>query len=107
MKIAVAADASDIDTDVADQGARAPFFLIFGNDGRLHATLANPVAAGGQHAGPAAAQFLAGQGVGLVAAGDFGPRFLDALDEHNIGHVQAAGRITDVIARLLAHGGGR
>jgi len=84
MKIAIAADAPNIDTDVAAHAARAPYYLIFNADGRLYAAPANPVVASGQGAGPAAAQFLAGQGVGLVVAGEFGPRFLDALEEHGI-----------------------
>jgi predicted Fe-Mo cluster-binding NifX family protein len=102
MKIAIAADAPDIDTDVAAHAARAPYYLIFNTDGSLQAALANPVAAGGQHAGPAAAQFLAGQGVGLVAADEFGPRFLEALDAHGIRHALETGRVADVIARLVA-----
>jgi predicted Fe-Mo cluster-binding NifX family protein len=107
MKIAVAAEAPNIDTDVAAHAARAPYYLLFNADGRLHAAPANPVVASGQGAGPAAAQFLAGHGVGLVAAGEFGPHFLDALEEHGIGHVRETGRVADVIARLVARGGTR
>jgi predicted Fe-Mo cluster-binding NifX family protein len=107
MKIAVAAEAPSIDTEVAAHAARAPFYLVFDSDGRLHAALANPLVASGHNAGPATAQFLAGQGVGLVAAGEFGPHFLDALAEHGIGHVQETGRVADVLARLVARGGAR
>jgi len=102
MKIAIAADAPSIDTVVAAHAARAASYLIFDKDGRLHAALANPVVASGQGAGPEAAQFLAAQGVELVAAGEFGPHFLDALAEHGIGHVQEAGPVAEVIARLMA-----
>lgn len=104
MKIAIAAEAADADTDVSGHAARAAFYLIFDETGRRHAALANPLAAGGRDAGPAAAQFLAEQGVELVAAGDFGPRFLDALEERGIRHVLETGRVTDVIARLVARG---
>ena len=107
MKIAIAADAPNIDTEVAAHAARAPFFLIFDKSGRLHAAPANPLMAGGHNAGPAVAQFLAGQGVAMVVAGDFGPHFLDALEEHGIAHVQETGRVADVIARLVARGGAR
>jgi predicted Fe-Mo cluster-binding NifX family protein len=75
---------------------------MFDGNGRMQAALANPVAAGGQHAGPAAAQFLAGQCVGLVAAGEFGPRFLEALEAHGIRHALETGRVADVITRLVA-----
>jgi predicted Fe-Mo cluster-binding NifX family protein len=102
MKIAIAAEAPNIDTDVAAHAGRAPYYLIFNTDGRLHAAPANPVAAGGQSAGPAVVQFLTGQGVGLVVAGEFGPHFLDALNEHGMKHTQATGRVADVIARLIA-----
>ncbi|OGI44024.1 MAG: hypothetical protein A2150_02290 [Candidatus Muproteobacteria bacterium RBG_16_64_11] len=102
MKIAIAADAPNVDTDVAAHAGRAPYYLIFNPDGRLHAAAANPVAASGQGAGPAAVQFLAGQGVGLVVAGEFGPHFLDALAAHGIKHALETGRVADVIARLIA-----
>ena len=105
MKIAIAADAPDIDTEVAAHAARAPFYLIFDENGRLHAAPANPSAASERNAGPAVARFLAAQRVAMVAAGDFGPRFLDALDEHGIGHAQETGRVADVIARLVARAG--
>jgi len=102
MKIAIAADAPSIDTVVAAHAARAAYYLIFDKDGRLHAELANPVVASGQGAGPAAAQFLAAQGVELVAAGEFGPHFLDELEAHGIKHALETGRVADVIARLIA-----
>lgn len=102
MKIAIAAEAPDVDTEIAAHAARAAYYLIFNPDGRLQAALANPAAASGQGAGPAAAQFLAGQGVELVAAGEFGPRFLDVLEVRGIKSVQVTGRATDVVARLIA-----
>ena len=102
MRIAIAAGAPDTDADVAANAARAPYYLIFNVDGRLHAAPANPLAAGGHPAGPEAARFLAGQGVGLVVAGEFGQHFLDALEAHAIRHAQETGRVADVIARLAA-----
>lgn len=107
MKIAIAADAPNVDTDVAAHAGRAPYYLIFNADGRLHAAPANPLAAGGHPAGPAAARFLASQGVGLIVAGEFGPHFLDALKEHGIQHALETGRVADVIARLIARWGAR
>jgi predicted Fe-Mo cluster-binding NifX family protein len=101
MKIAIAADAPNVDTDVAAHAGRAPYYLIFNPDGRLYAAPANPVAAGGRGAGPAVVQFLSGQGVGLVAAGEFGPHYLDALQEHGMKHALETGRVADVIARLI------
>jgi predicted Fe-Mo cluster-binding NifX family protein len=101
MKIAVAADAPNVDTDVAAHAGRAPYYLIFNADGRLHAAPANPVVGSGQGAGPAVVQFLSGQGVGLVVAGEFGRHFLDALEEHGMRHAVDNGRVADVIARLI------
>jgi len=101
MNIAIAANAANIDSEVAEHAARAAFYLIFDDDGLLHAALANPLAASGRSAGPEAAKFLAGHGVSLVAAGDFGPHFVAALDEHGIGHIRKIGRAADVIAELV------
>lgn len=106
MKIAIAANVPNVDTEVAAHAARAPYYLIFNVDGRLHAALADPVVAGGRGAGPPAAQFLAGQGVGLVAVGEFGPRFLEALKEHGIRYAQETGPVTDVITKLVSGRGG-
>jgi hypothetical protein len=47
MKIAIAADAPNIDTTVAAHAARAPFYMIVDEDGHLRAAPANPLAAGG------------------------------------------------------------
>jgi predicted Fe-Mo cluster-binding NifX family protein len=105
MKIAIAAEAPNIDTDVAAHAGRAPYYLIFDADGRLHAALANPVVPSGQGAGPSAVQFLSGQGVGLVVASEFGRYFLDTLEEHRMKYVQETGRVEDVIARLVGRGG--
>jgi len=104
MKIAIAADAPNVDTNVAAHAGRAPYLLIFDADGRLHAAPANPVAAGGRNAGPTVVQFLADQGVGLVVAGEFGPNFLDALKEHGMKHALETGPVADAIARLIARG---
>jgi predicted Fe-Mo cluster-binding NifX family protein len=107
MKIAIAAAAPVIDTDVAAHAARAPYYLIVDANGRLLAAPANPLATEGHPAGPAAARFLAGLEVRLVVAGDFGPRFLAALDEYGIAHTQATGPVADIIARVVERGDAR
>lgn len=47
------------------------------------------------------AQFLADKGVHLLAAGDFGAKFLSELEERNIDHVEKAGRIADAVTELI------
>jgi len=101
MKIAIAANAANIDSEVAEHAARAAFYLIFDEQGLLQEALANPLATSGRSAGPEAAKFLAGHGVNLVASGDFGPHFVAALDAHGIAHVRKTGRAADVIADLV------
>jgi predicted Fe-Mo cluster-binding NifX family protein len=101
MKIAIAVNVANIDAEVAERGARAPFYLIFDEKGLLQAAPTNPLATSDHDAGPQAAKLLAGHGVSLVASGDFGPHFVAALDARGINHIRKTGRAGDVIAELV------
>ena len=100
MIIAIAATAPEPDGQVAMHGARAPFYLLFDERGSMLEALANPVVQVEGGAAPRAALFLADRGVALLAAGDFGNRFISELEEKGIRHVQMSGLISDVIVEL-------
>jgi predicted Fe-Mo cluster-binding NifX family protein len=102
MTIAIAATAPELDGQVAMHGARAPFYLLFDERGDMLEVLANPVVQAEGGAAPQAALFLAGKGVTLLAAGDFGNRFISELGERGIRHVQVSGLIAGVIVELTS-----
>ena len=101
MPIAIAATAPELNGQIAMHGARAPFYLLFDEQGNMLEVLANPVVQAEGGAAPQAALFLADKGVTLLAAGDFGSRFVSELEEKGIGHAQMSGLIADVIVELI------
>lgn len=102
MTIAIATTAPELDGQIAMHGARAPFYLLFDERGDMLEALANPVVQAEGGAAPRAALFLAEKGVTLLAAGDFGNRFISELEERGISHVQMSGFISDVIVKLIS-----
>jgi predicted Fe-Mo cluster-binding NifX family protein len=101
MTIAIAATAPELNGQIAMHGARAPFYLLFDEQGKMLEVLANPVIQAEGGAAPQAALFLADKGVTLLAAGDFGNRFISELGERGIRHVLVSGLIADVIRELI------
>lgn len=101
MKIAVAAETPLPDTSVSHHGARAPYYLLYDENGHFQEAVTNPHANAERGAGPRAAHFLAQQGVQVVAAGDFGERFIDELEASGIRPVEVTGMVSDIITGLL------
>ncbi len=83
MKIAIASNGKDENSEVSPVGARAPFFLIF-EDKKLTKTITNPFRVGGGGAGFSVAQMLANEKVEMVVAGRIGPNMEMALKEKGI-----------------------
>lgn len=102
MTIAIAATAPILDGQIAMHGARAPFYLLFDERGDMLEVLANPVVQAEGGAAPRAALLLADKGVTLMAAGDFGNRFISELEGRGINHELKSGLISDVIAELIS-----
>jgi predicted Fe-Mo cluster-binding NifX family protein len=101
MIIAIAAMAPEVDTQIAIHSARAPYFLLFDERGNMLEVLANPFTQVDRGAAPQAALFLADKGVTLLAAGEFGQRFVSELEQRGIKYVQKSGLISDAIGELI------
>lgn len=102
MKIAIASEGEGPDAQVSPHGARAPFYLIYDENGILQESITNPCANAERGAGPKAAHFLVQQGVQLVVAGAFGGRFATELEAGGIRQVQQSGIVSDVITGIVA-----
>ena len=72
IKIAVASEGKDIDSEISLRGGRAPYYLVF-EDKKLKEVVKNPFAVGGGGAGWSVAHMLADKNVELVIAGRAGP----------------------------------
>ena len=102
MLIAIAAIDPDLNAQVALHGARAPYYLLFDDQGILLDSLVNPFVQVDQGAAPRAALFLSDNGVTLLAAGDFGPRLISELEQRGIRYVQKTDLVSDALKELIS-----
>jgi predicted Fe-Mo cluster-binding NifX family protein len=101
MRIAVAAITMDIDSEVAKHGARAPCYLVFDDRGVLSESINNPYSRVDRAAAPQVSALLADRGITMVAAGDFGPRFVAELEQRGIDIARRSGPVSDVVQQLI------
>jgi predicted Fe-Mo cluster-binding NifX family protein len=100
MKIAVAAMRKNECSEISVQAGRAPYYLIFTEDGKLLETVSNPFKVGGGGAGFGVAKMLADIGVDTVIAGKFGANMIGALKERGLQYHEMTGVIKDSIPKV-------
>ena len=91
MKIAIATENNAPTAEISSQGARALFYLIFGEDGKLSEILENPYAGNATHVGPDVANILMNMHVTKVVAGRFGHKFKQALENNHVECIEQTG----------------
>lgn len=96
MKIAIASEGKDLDSEISLKGGRAPYYLIFEN-GKLNETIKNPFSVGGGGAGWSVAYMLSGKDVSLFIAGQIGPNMESALKEKGIRIKIKTGKIREAL----------
>ena len=99
--IAVAAVDRTENSQISQEAARAPYYLIFDKHGKLLEVISNPFSDAARHAGPQVAALLAEKNVTVMVAGDFGHKLKIALDEKGINHLAATGVVQKAIRELL------
>jgi predicted Fe-Mo cluster-binding NifX family protein len=100
MKIAIAATSSDSEAQIAMQGARAPYYLIFNTEDGVIEAFSNPASEIDRGAGPEATAFLVSKGVSKLVAGEFGHKFHAALEDNDIACIEKGGVVTEIITEL-------
>ncbi len=97
MKIAIASEGKNLDSEISQRGGRAPYYLIF-EDKKLVETIKNPFASGSGGAGFSVAYMLAEKNIKLVVAGKVGGNMESALKEKGINFREDSGkRIKEVV----------
>ncbi|MEA3295966.1 MAG: NifB/NifX family molybdenum-iron cluster-binding protein [Patescibacteria group bacterium] len=91
MKIAIATIDKNENSEISDLGARAPYYLIFNEQGEFEEALSNPFAVGGVGAGFSVAKMLVDKGVNIFVAGVIGDNMTGALDEKGIKYFKKTG----------------
>jgi len=99
--IAVAAVDRTENSQICQEAARAPYYLIFDKRGKLLEVISNPFSDAARHAGPQVAALLAEKNVTVMVAEDFGYKLKIALDEKGINHLAATGVVQKAIQELL------
>jgi len=98
-KIAVASNDKTPTASVSKQAGPSPFFLIFDGKGKLIETIANPYKEGG--GGIAVADFLAGNGVTVVVAEEFGNRIVEVMKGKGIRAIAFKGSVEAAVKKIL------
>ena len=99
--IAVAAVDRTGESQISQKAARAPYFLIYDNNGKLLEAVSNPFGDSARRAGPRVAEFFAEKNVTVVVAGNFGQKMKIALDKYGIRHLTVTGVVNKAIRELL------
>ena len=102
MKLAVCSNGKDIDSLVADNFGRSPYFLFVEvEEGKIKKTevLKNNYQAQSSGVGVAVAQMVVEKGADVVIAGSVGPRALDVLKQFNVQIYQTSGPIKQALKK--------
>lgn len=102
MNIAVASNTTDEDAQVYTHAARAPFYLLYDDNGTLLDAIANPFVSIERGAAPRVVRLLQEHGVNTIVAGEFGDRFVALLEENNIEAVTSSGAVIPIIEDITA-----
>ncbi len=87
IKIAIASEKDNIESEVCPTAGRAPYYLIFENK-ILVKSIKNPFAKGSGGAGFSVAQMLHNENINLVVAGKLGQNMIPALEEKGIKYLE-------------------
>ena len=96
MKIAIASEGKEIESEISEKGGRAAYYLIFEKK-KLIETIKNPFAAGGGGAGFSVAYMLAEKKIDLVIAGKFGGNMESALKEKGLKFEEKTGKVKEIL----------
>jgi predicted Fe-Mo cluster-binding NifX family protein len=80
VKVAISADAAELDGSANFRFGRCPFFLFVDTESMESEAVANPATGASGGAGIEAAQFIADSGVQAVITGRVGPNATDVLE---------------------------
>ena len=99
MKIAIASESKDMNSEISLRGGRAPYYLIFEKNKFIEA-IKNPFAKGSGGAGWSVAYMLAEKKVNLVVIGKIGQNMKTALEEKGIKFKEETGKISNFLDKF-------
>jgi predicted Fe-Mo cluster-binding NifX family protein len=105
MRIAIAAMTRDEDSKISRHGARAEYYLVYDEHGKLCDVIENPFKDYDRAVGVRVADYLADKKIDIVAAANFGSGFSRALEAKGIRHVESEGTIRKAATELAERHG--
>lgn len=100
-KIAVAAEGKTAAAKVSGVAARAPYFLIFDESGKLPEAVDNPYKTAKGGAGTSVILFLAEKGTTMVVAGEFGENMIQAMKEKGMRYLEFKDSVEEALKKVL------
>ncbi|MBN2426557.1 MAG: hypothetical protein JXR46_03415 [Calditrichaceae bacterium] len=100
-KIAVAAVGNKIDSEISMNAGRAPFYLIFDENGTFVKAVKNPGQESGRRASLQVVQLLLDESCKTVIAGKFGQKMKNQLKSNNIKYYEDEGTAINVVKTFI------
>ncbi|MEA2092814.1 MAG: NifB/NifX family molybdenum-iron cluster-binding protein [Patescibacteria group bacterium] len=100
MKIAIAVNNKDQNSQISERAGRASHYLIFDEKGKALGDISNPFLEERGGAGTATAEMLADKGISVVIAGDFGRKMTDALENRGVRYYKEEGSVEEVLKKV-------
>jgi predicted Fe-Mo cluster-binding NifX family protein len=100
MKIAIASLEKNETSQISDRAGRAPYYLIFDENGELLEVIDNPFSFGGGGAGFSVAKMLADKGIDIIVAGKFGDKMIGAIEERGLKYFEITGTAKEALNKI-------
>ena len=101
MKIAIATVEKNSISTISTRGGRAPYYLIFNENGELLDTISNPFVSGGGGAGVGVAKMLADINVAIVIAGAIGEKMEESLNKRDVKFYEKEGLAEEILKEFI------
>jgi predicted Fe-Mo cluster-binding NifX family protein len=102
VKIAVAAVSDSENSEISDVSGRAPWFLLFDENGNFLKSVKNPGVAMGRAASGAVTDLLLKEDCKIIIAGQFGYKMENQLKANKIDFYERRGNAKKVVQQLIS-----
>lgn len=101
-RIAVAALADDVNSDISPVAARAPYYLIFDKDGTFLKAVKNPFSGSARDSSSGVVNLVAKESCKTMIAGEFGYKMQSRLKVNGIAYYERKGSVKEVLRTFTA-----
>jgi predicted Fe-Mo cluster-binding NifX family protein len=103
-RIAVAAVADDVNSDISPVAARAPYYLIFDKDGAFLKAVKNPFSGSARDSSSGVVDLVVKESCKTMIAGEFGYKMQSRLKANGITYYERKGSVKKALRAFTAKG---